>query len=75
MSMAYFEIDGTTYCGDRSYAIEPQQSWMQISNETLTIESLDPEETIENATFTVTVSLDKFSQVSQSVEFNAELTC
>ena len=48
---------------------------MKISNETLTIESLDPEETIESATFTVTVGLDNFSQVSGSVEFNAELTC
>ena len=73
--MAYFDIDGFTYCGSRSYAIEPEQSWMKISNETLTIESLDPEETIESATFTVTVGLENFSQVSGSVEFNAELTC
>ena len=73
--MAYFGVDGFTYCGGRSYTIEPQQTWMKISDETLIIESLDSQETVESAIFTVTVTLDNHSSVSGSTEFNAELTC
>ena len=48
---------------------------MRISDDTLTIESLDSQETVESGIFTVTVTLDDHSSVSGSVEFNAELTC
>ena len=48
---------------------------MKISDETLTIESLNSQETVESATFTVTVTLDNHSSVSGSAEFNADLTC
>ena len=48
---------------------------MKISDETLILESSDSQETVESATFTLSVTLDDHSSASGSVEFNAELTC
>ena len=68
-------MDGQSYCGSRSYAIDPIESWMKISNETLTIESLGLQDTPINETFKVSVTLDNGSSISDEVEFNAELVC
>ena len=75
ISLGYFEMDGYTYCGERSYAIDPVETWLKLSDDTLTIASLDSQDAVASDAFTVTVTLRHYGSVSDSAVFSAELAC
>ena len=57
MSLAYFEVDGYSFCGDRIYSLDPDDKWLSLDDGTLTITSRDSDQNVEKADFYVTVAL------------------
>ena len=75
ISLAYFEMDGYSFCGERTYAIDPVETWMKLAGDTLTVVSQDSQDHIDSNVFTVTVTLKDYGTVSDSAVFDAGLTC
>ena len=58
ISKYYGNLDGTSYCGDRTYTLDHEVEWLTFENDVLTISSVDQldEEEIEFPRIIVTLN-------------------
>ena len=68
-------MDGFTKCGSRTYTISPSFPWLTIVGDTLTLESNTVSDTHTPETITLTVTLDSYPSVTETVTFTTELIC
>lgn len=65
VSGAYGSMDGTTYCGDRNYAVSPTTwSWLDLTVDELSISSNLPSDAPAAETITLTASLADWPAIS-----------
>ena len=68
-------MDGFTKCGNRTYSISPSLSWLTLVGDTLTLESNTVSDAHTPETITLTVTLDSYPTITETVTFTIELIC
>ena len=75
ISKYYGNLDGTSYCGDRTYVLSHEPDWLTLDNGVLTISSLSQldEESIKFPRITVTLASN--DTLTRFMRFPVERYC